>query len=81
MKMFRCKCGSDIITCEKVDDCVEICIWDRCPPKSLMEKLRLCWHVLTTGSLWTDQCLLTPEETKAFSQALMEAADVPVEIQ
>lgn len=52
---------------------IEVSIWERYigkAPFSIKERLRWCWHILTTGTPWADHVVLSQEQIQQLIQYL-----------
>lgn len=73
---FECPCGSEALVAEKYSDEEEIylSIWFRgvgaAKPLDWKGRLRYCWRILTKGSPYGDQLILTPETAVRLSNFL-----------
>lgn len=65
VKFFECSCSSELLSVDKFDDEPEIymSIWYRGVPRpmSWRDKFRYCWRIITHGSPYGDQIVLSKE--------------------
>jgi len=83
-KFYRCECGNEIIGVTQDDELltIELSIFQLAYKpinlNSLKEKLRLCWHILTKGNLWTDTIILDSKASKELGEDLIELSKTKV---
>lgn len=69
---LKCQCQSEAVEIEydDIDKCYNISIWKlglyRCS-MTFKERIRWCWHILTTGKPWSDFIMLSPEQMKQLT--------------
>jgi hypothetical protein len=78
--LFLCDCWSEGVTIEleKDDSLIEMAFWSagRGPfATSLRERIRWCWHILTTGTYFNDEMCISTSVARSMAAKLNELAD------
>jgi hypothetical protein len=87
-KIYKCKCGSEAIEIaidefDTNDPGIELCIWrfGHTATKTIRERIRWAWEILTKGTLYKDEVILSQAtalelstDLDAMSQALYHIA-------
>lgn len=78
---IKCECGSELIVVEPDNDDAIIYMSmfekgiDNNYSMTLREKLRWCWHILTTGKPFTDELVLSYSEAKKLGNYLIKVTE------
>jgi hypothetical protein len=83
---IKCSCTCQQLECEVYDykdgDAgVNFTMWKRGRSGKTLEtwkeRIRWCWHILTTGSLWADDIIATNQDARGLAEFILQ--NVPLE--
>ncbi len=83
-KFYECECGSEVVAISKDrDDEEDPCIYMSFFKQGFRgiyaltwkERLRAIWTIITKGTLWADNIILSPKEAKNLAQGLLEFSE------
>ena len=89
IKLYQCDCGAKGLTLDvdyEVIGCVKrkyihLAIWLHGWSGNVMcltERIRWCWHILTTGKPWADSICLDESTARQLSFDLLDATQEPI---
>lgn len=74
IKVFLCKCNGEGIAIENEDEGINFSFWQRGfyskQPVGIKERIRWAWHILTTGTFWTDEVILDYDTAQELSNEI-----------
>jgi hypothetical protein len=77
-KVFECACFSEGVTVDHDDGFVNMCFWERGirPSKrSMLDRLRVAWHLIRKGEYYTDEVMLKPDEARALGEEIIKLSE------
>lgn len=74
--LVRCDCGDEVLSIDQYEyfgmKDFELCIFERYYHRSLYERFRYVWKVLTTGRPFGDQIVLSKEKVEELTKWLQK---------